>query len=261
MAVQQEQDGLERLSRDFLYVLFGDFGERERGGALEVDVVRVGKGRQSAQRVAGEKVGGGAVCARESGGVDGWRERAARRFGRGEKEDTEGRGGGLPERAIRVGRTRGGFGRRSRVVQSNEARAKRRIASRRLPSRIVDEEGGDHEEEGDSEEGHGQRLAPTLNSKNSEREISWHALSRYCNKSATASRSLSSKRGSYGADDFEPAGRRRYSRGSRVEYESVVGFIGECACGKAGRDEEIREESVRETAGAASDGVGVSLRM
>lgn len=44
MTIQQKQNRLERLARDFLDVLLGYFGECERGGTLQVDVVGVGEG-------------------------------------------------------------------------------------------------------------------------------------------------------------------------------------------------------------------------
>lgn len=74
MAVEEEQDGLERLSRDFLDVLLCDLGKGEGGAPLEVDVVAVREGRERAERVAREEVGRRAVWVGERRNGCAWRE-------------------------------------------------------------------------------------------------------------------------------------------------------------------------------------------
>lgn len=60
--LEQEQDGLERVAVDFADISLGDFGKRQAGRALQIDVVRVYEGTQCVEGLAGEEVGLGALA-------------------------------------------------------------------------------------------------------------------------------------------------------------------------------------------------------
>ena len=62
MAAEEEEDGVERVPADWADLLLGDFGKRERGATLEIDIVGEGECSQRGKGRIPEEVGRRAVC-------------------------------------------------------------------------------------------------------------------------------------------------------------------------------------------------------
>ena len=69
MAAEEEEDGVERVPADWADLLLGDFGKRERGATLEIDIVGEGECSQRGKGRIPEEVGRRAVCSIREGRV------------------------------------------------------------------------------------------------------------------------------------------------------------------------------------------------
>ena len=62
MAAQKEKNGIQGVSSDRTNLLLGDFGKRERGATLEIDIVGEGECSQRGKGRIPEEVGSGTIC-------------------------------------------------------------------------------------------------------------------------------------------------------------------------------------------------------